>query len=287
MSRSFIHFNRRDIRLRFPSNPEDPWFSEFQGNSDGFERPRYHATRAVHGSAADVEPGDTIWLIGQLYAPWGEQLPATIDARIDVTSIGPREKGPGYRYAAGAASRWFPLTNSTEYLRRLNSRTSRQVVTSMWSNRNHAIGHYLRQLRKLESDEPLREWEENFQSRSLHFISYRIRDGSLAAFDCAKRLMRQDTRIFWDRWSLPRRLAERREAVGDQPLDETIERNIREAAVVWGIESPLYHAPKSYAARERNLALALDKYRTVPVTRMSPGNALHLDLRKAPHCFCQ
>lgn len=93
LGRSFIHFNRRDVKLRFPSDPNDPWYSEFQCPSDGFDRPRYHVTRAVHGPASQVEPGDTIWLVGQLYTPWGEGLPATLDARIDVADIGLPKKG--------------------------------------------------------------------------------------------------------------------------------------------------------------------------------------------------
>ena len=287
MRRSFVHFNRRDIRLRFPSNPKSPWFSEFQGEADGFDRPRFHKTRAVHGPAAEVESGDTIWLIGQLYAPWGDRLPATLDARIDVAAIEPRTKGPGYRFAAAATSRWFPLTNSTEYLESLNSRTSGQVVVPLWKNRDNAIGHYLRQMRKLDNDEPLREWERKLKSKSLHFISYRIRDGSHAAFDCAKHLLSEDTRVFWDRWSLPRRLAERREAVGDAPLDKTIEQSIHDADVVWGVESPRYGAPESYSTRERDLAKTLGKYCPLPVTRVSANKALHLDLRNAPHCFGQ
>lgn len=264
MGSHFVHFNRRDIRLRFPTDPRDPWFSELQCESGGFDRPRYHVTRAVDGPALEVQPGDTIWLVGQLYAPWNERLPATLDARIDVEAVGPRDGGPGHRYAAAASSRWFPLTNSTAKLRALNCVGSTQQIAPLWKNRRHPLGRYLQRMRKLASDEPLREWEEEIESRPLHFISYRIRDGSRAAFDCAKRLLGEGARVFWDRWSLPRRLAERREAVGDRPLDDTIVTSIHQAALVWGIESPLYGVPGSYAARERELAKSLNKYRPVP-----------------------
>ena len=263
MASHFIHFNRRDIRLRFPTDPQDPWFSELQCDSGGFERPRYHVTRAVDGPAREVQPGDTIWMVGQLYAPWNACLPATLDARIDIETVGPRDRGPGYRYAAAATSRWFPLTDSTAKLGALNCVSSSQQIAPLWKNRRHPLGRYLQRMRKLASDDLLREWEVEIESRPLHFISYRIRDGSRAAFDCAKRLLGEGARIFWDRWSLPRRLAERREAVGDRPLDETIETNIHQADIVWGIESPLYGAPGSYAVRERELAKLLNKYRPV------------------------
>jgi hypothetical protein len=249
--------------LRFPRDPQDPWFSELQGDSSGFGRPQFHVTKAVNGTAKEVQPGDTIWLVGQLYSPWGEELPATLDARIDVEAVGPRSGGPGYRYAAAASSRWFPLTNSTASLRALNCVSSTQQVAPLWKHPMHPVGRYLQRIRKLASDEPLREWEVEIESRPLHFISYRIRDGSRAALVCAKRLIGEGVRVFWDRWSLPRRLAERREAVGDRPLDETIETSIKQAALVWGIESPLYGVAGSYAARERELARSLNKYRPV------------------------
>ena len=98
---------------------------------------------------------------------------------------------------------------------------------------------------------------------SFDFISYRISDGTKAAFGKARTLISEQKPVFWDRWSLPRRLAERRERLGDHPLDATIKAGIRGAAVVWGIEKPLYAQRGSYAARERKLAQRLKKYRPV------------------------
>lgn len=260
MNRHFIHFNRRDIRLRFPKDPEHPWFSELQDPKAGFDRPRYHVTRAADGVASEVGQTDTIWLVGQLYSPWGECFPPTLDARIDVEAVTAREGKSGYLYAAAGSSRWFALTRASEQLRALRCSTARGS-SCLWKNHDRSIGHYLQRLRELTNAEVLEEWEVQQQSRPLHFVSYRIRDGSKSAFRCARSLFEQDKRIFWDRWSLPRRLAERREAVGDQPLDETIESAIENAEVVWGIESPFYDAPESYAARERDLSRRLNKYR--------------------------
>lgn len=265
MRRHFIHFNRRDIRLRFPKDPEHPWFSELQGESGGFDRPSYHVTRATDGPASEVDAGHTIWLVGQLYAPWGEHFPPTLDARIDVAAVGPRVGRPGYRYAAADTSCWFALTNSTQQLQALRCVKKKNKSSCLWKNRERPIGQYLQRLRELANAEILEEWEEEQQTRALHFVSYRIRDGSHPAFERARSLFHENRRIFWDRWSLPRRLAERREAVGDQPLDEVIKSNIEEAEVVWGIESPLYGAAESYAARERDLARMLNKYRPFAV----------------------
>lgn len=262
MDRHFIHFNRRDIRLRFPRDPAHPWFSEFQNAADGFERPRYHVTRATGGTAGQVGAGDTIWLVGQLYAPWGEHFPATLDARIDVAEARPRQGEPGFRYAAAETSRWFALTDASEQLRALRSVASGRNPPLLWKDHDRLIGHYLRRLRELADAEILSDWEVRQQARPLHFVSYRIQDGTRAAFRCARSLFRDGQRVFWDRWCLPRRLAERREAVGDQPLDGAVAAGIDEAEVVWGIESPLYGAPESYSAREREMAQTLNKYRT-------------------------
>ncbi|MEL7451332.1 MAG: hypothetical protein AAFN78_19115 [Pseudomonadota bacterium] len=266
MKQHFVHFNRRDIRLRFPIDPEDPWFSELQDKADGFDQPRYHVTRAIDGPAAEVESEATIWLVGQLYAPWGEQFPPTLDARVDVAEVNERNGKPGFRYAAADTSRWFDLTPATEQLRALQCTPRENGPLTLWKDPKRPIGHYLRRMRKLASGEILQAWEREQASRPLHFVSYRLRDGSRPAFSCARQLFQEGKRVFWDRWCLPRRLAERREAVGDQPLDATIEARIREADVVWGVESPLYMDENCYAARERELAQSLGKYRSFAVS---------------------
>ena len=263
MIRHFIHYNRREVRLRFPADPQDPWFSELQEESAGFDRPRFHVTRAIDGPAASVKAGDTIWLVGQLYAPWGDQLPPTLDARIDVADVRPGSGGTGYRFAAAETSRWFALTECTAQLYALEVITAGAGAVPLWKDHARPIGHYLRRMREVSSSRELQEWEAGLKSRPLHFISYRICDGSQPAFDCAKRLFKQGVRVYFDRWCLPRRLAERREAVGDAPLDNTLFEGIHEAEVVWGIESPLYAAPGSYTVRERDLAQSLNKYRAV------------------------
>jgi hypothetical protein len=275
MGRHFIHFNRRQLRLRFPSDPANPWFSELQGEADGFDRPRYHVTRANEGPAAEISAGDTIWLVGQLYAPWGERLPAAIDARIDVASVKPRDGCHGFRFEAAPSSRWFALSPSTCQLSALHSRNQTRVNV-LWKDTRRPLGQYCRRLRELANAEILQAWEADQAGKPLQFISYRIRDGSRPAFRCAQALLRQGHRVFWDRWCLPRRLAERREAVGDAPLHNILEAGIKDADTVWGIESPLYSSPGSYAARERRLAISLNKYRPYPETpclRNRPRNS--------------
>jgi hypothetical protein len=169
MGSHFGHFNRRDIRLRFPTDPQDPWYAELQDVSDGFDRPRYHVTRAVDGPATEVKPGDTIWLVAQLYAPWGGSLPATLDGRIDVVHVTPSNGASGFRFGAADTSRWFHLTDATAQLRALQSVTHRQAATVLWKDQKHPIGKYLRRMRQLANGEVLQAWEAALPSRQCEF----------------------------------------------------------------------------------------------------------------------
>ena len=211
MGNNFIHFNRREARLQFPDKPDDPWFAELQPDVAGFEIPKYHVTRANDGPAAEVKPGDTIWLIGQLYAPWGK-LPAALDARIEVASCRPGRNQNGFRYSALPSSRWFPLADATAVLSTLHSCRSDGSIHPVIKDANRPAGQFLRRMRRLASAAPLRRWEAELDAKGFDFISYRICDGTRAASEKAQALIAQGIPVFWDRWSLPRRLAERREA---------------------------------------------------------------------------
>lgn len=261
--RHFIHFHRRDIRLRFPSNLDDPWFSEFQADEDGFARPRYHVTRANNGPASRVKPGDTIWLLSQLYVPWGQSLPPMIDARIDVDQVNSGKMGLGYRYTAASSSSWYDMTDSTEVLQKLSCAKAGHQASLLWKDQRRRIGHYLQQMRELKDGDLLTDWSNRQSLKPLHFVSYRIRDGTRYAFEHVDQLIKGPFRVFWDRWSLPRRLAERREILSDGALDGTIISRLAEAKAVWGIETPLYSEFGSYSAREKQLALASRKYRPI------------------------
>ena len=103
----------------------------------------------------------------------------------------------------------------------------------------------------------------------MNFISYRIADGTQQAFEKVQELLKRGNKVFWDRWCLPRRLAERRECVNDKALDAQLMSHLQMASVVWGIESPLYADVESYAQKECAAARELGTYKRVRARRVT------------------
>ena len=265
MKRHYIHFIRRQVKLRYALTDSKSWFAEEQAQTSGFERPQYHITRAINGPAAEIEAGDTIWLISQLYSPWGK-LPPALDARVDVKNrvkikdVNGNLKG--FRYKAASTSHWFPLANVSDVLNSLNTVQRNGKTEPLRKNSHQPIGQALQRIRKLESGEPLLAWERTLDKNGFDFVSYRLLDGNKAAFEKVSTIVNGGGAVFWDRWSLPRRLAERREILSDEALQKYIESQIKQAKIVWGINTPLYGQEGSYSATEMLLAKALKIYRS-------------------------
>lgn len=72
--------------------------------------------------------------------------------------------------------------------------------------------------------------------------------------------MAQGETVYWDRWSLPRRLSERRETVDDTIPDEYLFGKIAGSSLTWGIETKHDKDVDNYAYREYQLAISLKKY---------------------------
>ncbi len=125
------------------------------------------------------------------------------------------------------------------------------------------VGQAFQSMRKIYSTTEIEEFVREVENKPYHFISYRIVDGTKTAFQKANTLLNDGNIVFWDRWSLPRRLAERRELVADLALDKLLNKKISNSTIVWGIESPKYNETDSYSAREKVLAVSLGKYRAV------------------------
>lgn len=264
MSQHFIHYLPRRIVIRIPHEPNSPWFADVQNMGDGFARPMYHTSRRKTGATRAVSPGDTIWILSQMFSPWGS-LPPALDARIDVDQICDLKDG-SRRFIAANTSTWFPLADISGLLTTLESKNIKGQSSKIRSNPNIPLGQYLQSMRLLSSSKYLQKWSENLIQQKAHFISYRICDGTFSAFIKAQELLNQGEIIFWDRWCLPRRLAERRELISDDALDEYLMKNLRQSKTVWGIQSRKYSADSSYSSKEMLEAKKLGIYRTVPLS---------------------
>jgi hypothetical protein len=248
----------------------DELFAEVQEDDRGLVAPEFHAAPTNAGAATNIKDGDTIWLFSQLNSPWGT-LPPALDARIEVADVRRLEKNGKalYRFGAAPGSRWFPLYSASALLRELHARRADGVRSPLMRNAGTAVGQALRFVRRLDDAEPLRAHADYLQSTPYDFVSYRLLDGTAQAFALVQRLLQEGRSVFWDRWSLPRRLAERRETLNDQALDAFIAHSLRRSGRVYGILSPRYAEPTSYSHRERILAEQLGLF--VPHASQAPA----------------
>lgn len=261
MPQHFIHYVPRRIVLRFPDDPNHPWFADVQDLGAGFSRPKFHVSRRKTGPTQQVRKGDTIWILGQIFSPWGA-LPPGLDTRIEVKHVEKSNDGE-LRFIATKHSHWFPLSNVSPVLPDLESVTGQGRINPLFKDPEAPIGRSLQSMRLLASADPLEEHLRRLSFQPVNFISYRIYDGTHSAFIKTQALLAQGQTVFWDRCCLPRRLAERRELVGSEVLDRYLMKQLASAEVVWRIESPECSAVGSYSAKEKRKAIRGGTFRTV------------------------
>jgi len=269
----YIHYHARHVRVKPAKDvPQDPWYATYQTQDAGFRKPEYHITRRRSAPASLIGNGDCIWLFSQIKSRWGD-LPISLDAKIVVCQRedlrrSPEKSAAIYRYNACTGSKWFTLFDATGVLPSLWTVTQGGKVSRLLSKADQHPGNAMRSLRKLVDAEPLVLLEKCLEDRIDNFISYRLTDGTQAAFSHCRHLMSQGQSVWWDRWSLPRRLVERREDISTPALDQAIFSMIGKIRpIVWGIETKDYGVPECYGARERRFAEELGLYRSVPVER--------------------
>jgi hypothetical protein len=254
---------RRELVEPDYRDSSDPWFAEHQPDDQGLDAPSWHATRSVAGPATRVAVGDSIWIFSQLLTPWGN-LPPALDAKLSVSGIAAYRRSRlqrirQYRFTAGPGSKRFPLCDASACIERLRTRARTGEIRPLRSRPDQPIGQALLGMRELEDPEPILDWESRLAEIPFDFVSYRLIDGTRQAFEQTSRLVSQGGAVFWDRWSLPRRLAERREVLKDAALDRHILGQIRRCRTVWAIDSTAYGEPDSYSAREQDEARRLAK----------------------------
>lgn len=265
---NFAHYVVRTVVEVNYSSREDPWFRDNQPDDQGFDRPSYHVTRSKNGPAARVCAGDTLWIFSQLKSPWG-MFPPALDAKVIVAHVQDlREELPAgkqaFRFSAGEDSSWFPIFDASETLARLSTIDSKERVRQLLANGRPNVGQALQSMRQLADTAPLDELANTLKRIGFDFVSYRLIDGTKSAFEKSLQLVRAGLAVFWDRWSLPRRMAERREFLSAPAMDAHLRRSIAASKTVWGIRSPLYAEPGSYSQREKDMALELGRFSEWP-----------------------
>ncbi len=268
MQEHFIHYLKRKIIVRKPQNQNSFSHQEAEGNENFFERPLYHATRRSSGAVTRIRENSVIWLFSVVESPWGILAPS-LDAKFVVEKIEQLSDGSTLFYA-DKDSCWFPLADASSLLGKLNTIDSNGIVKHVQTDNKKAIGIYLQSIRQLSNAQAMVEWSERILNSKFDFISYRIKDGTKPAFHKVKNLLQDEKIVFWDRFSLPRRLAERREHVAHEALDTYLMKKIKEAACVWGIESPLYGDVGSYALKEAQESKQQQKYFSVDTSAIYP-----------------
>lgn len=270
MTKHYIHYLQRNVKIRFPKDLNSPFYAELQDLTDGFEHPKYHVTRRNTGPASRIETGDIIWLFSSLKSPWGT-LPPSLDAKFIIDKVQKLKDGR-IKYFANQSSIWFPLSDASRLIENLWTIDANGENRKLRKDQNKPLGFYLQSIRQLKESDQINKWASEVLSSAFEFISYRILDGSKEAFLKARSLVAEGKIVFWDRFSLPRRLAERRELINSDSLDKYILKSLEQALIVWGIESPEYSIPNSYAQKECRLAKKLNKYKSVPVINKTSPN---------------
>jgi len=250
--RHFAHYQQRRVVHMAYDDPNDPWYAENQPDDQGFDKPWYHVTRRRNGPASRIEVGDSLWVFSQLVTPWGK-FPPALDFRVDVKAVELRSGG-GFRYEAERSSKWYNLFDGSSHIGRLETIDSNGNKRPLLKSKDQHVGHALQSIRQLASDEELRKLASKIDERGFEFISYRLLDGTEPAFRKALERVRAGRAVFWDRWSLPRRLAERREFLSDPALDRHLMRAIDHSVAVWAIQSLKYGEIGSYSKKEYDRA---------------------------------
>lgn len=253
----YLHYVRRTIAVPDYLDPHHPHYALPVADDDGFERPKRHLCPGRGGLARHVVRGDCIWLFSQLAGPWGA-LPPALDACIHVRRVRPLAQGVAFD--AGPGSRWFPLFDAEDWLRRTPLVAGRAGPVPVLGGAHRHVGQALRLLRAVADPGALERHARAVLAAPLSFISYRLVDGTPAAFELARAELGRRRAVFWDRWSLPRRLAERREFSSPAALDRCVRRAIRAADRVLGVCTPLYADIGSYSRREWSQAERLGKF---------------------------
>lgn len=279
MTDHYAHYIKRQIIPYDPNRWEwlkdarpgrqPKWFDLVQKKYGDFDRPSKHVTRSNDQVVTGVKPNDFIWLFSQISYRNKLVLPPSLDAIIQVEGQPKSSIGPGKtaaertEFTAGDLSEWHLLSDWSSALKETRVRLISGLTPKIPELGAH-VGNALQSFRQIHDIAPLMEKLELERARpGYHFVSYRHSDGIGPAIDQVKKLVVDQRQSVWfDRWCLPRRLAEGREALSEQRLEDHIKGKIRGAETVWGIETTGYKDANAFTRNEQ--CWAGKKYKRVP-----------------------
>lgn len=266
MPRDFTHYLKREIIPYDPARLEEleaqgpdlerEWFDLRQRQDQGFGTPVAHITRDLRWPSSEIGEGDRIWLFAaiayrRLWLPIGLDAVFVVNGVEDITEDGKVRR----IFSAGPGSRWVNLADWTSWLQGLPILLSGSRPETLPIGRASLHGS-LRTLRQLDpvAVPVLEERLAQVDAAGYEFISYRHKDGIPGAVALAQHLLSQGRAIWWDRWNLPRRLAEGREALPSDTLEREIFAKLAGATAVHGIVTEGYEEPGAFTLDERRAA---------------------------------
>lgn len=282
---SYLQLLPRRIPTHTPRSATSPWFSRQQPTAAGLYLPE---TWKIEGGVIthEIQPGDTLWVIGWLRAPEGAypdlHLPVALDARIEVADI---RRGPAQSHIIrpGPGSRWFPLADATEVLAQLRcpadeaggqpDQPAREPRPIFYSTLERCLRQPHPELERLVDAGPLERHAQRLETEPYDYISYRQADGTRQAFELVRSLLADGGIVFWDRWGLPPHLAERREVGSDPALELHLQRQLDGARTVLGVESARYREEGCYTLKEAQWAEIHGHYQGMPALRPTPSGS--------------
>ncbi len=268
LTRKIIAYDR-DRWTELASLPPDQrreWFDIVQAEDGGFDKPAAHITGSMGWPAKEIAENDVIWLFACVVYK-KRRLSIGLDAKIVVERIeeldidGKRK----LKFYAGNGSSWVPLANWTPQLLHARIVLKNEKYCRLPLPKQ-TFGQSMQGFRKLSSTTAINfeKYLENVcKPGAFDFISYRHKDGTEKAVTLVQKLLAEGRVIWWDRWSLPRRLAEGREALAERSLEREIFDQITAAQTVHGVMSDGYQEEGAFTLRER--ASAGDRFRFAAV----------------------
>jgi hypothetical protein len=202
-----------------------------------------------------------IWLVGVLRSG-RRYMPPSLDARIEVVEAFDRGHGQAppyvrrlldtYKYAFAAEpsrSYYLPWLDASRLLQglRFEGGTSPSWLDNIRAENWSLLPRNLQTPRVLTADDAalVEGFAARARSAPVAFLSYRWDEGTEAAREVALRLSGAGVGVWWDRWSMPRSVAESKAGIHPEGVRRAIEAGLSFCRYGVAIRSESYASPKS------------------------------------------